>query len=371
MIPALLLATILVAWANGANDNFKGVATLYGTGAAGYRTSLGLATGATLAGSMAAIVTGRALARAFAGKGLVPDSLSVDPRFFLAVAGGAALTVLAASRLGMPISTTHSLLGALIGAGMASAGPRMRWDALGPGFVYPLLFSPLLSMLLTLLLYPLFRGARRILGVGKETCLCVGETITEVDLLPGGAAVLRSTGVRLTVDQLSICRSLYVGRVAGLSAQGVLNRLHLLSAAAVSFARGLNDTPKIAALMIASGAATSPGWFYLVVGGAMAAGGLLGARRVAETMSHRITDMNDGQGFSANLATAFLVVVASNLGLPVSTTHVSVGALFGIGLAGRRAKPEAIARIVLAWVTTLPLAAALGAALLLLLQSAG
>jgi PiT family inorganic phosphate transporter len=64
----------------------------------------------------------------------------------------------------------------------------------------------------------------------------------------------------------------------------------------------------------------------------MAVGGLINARRVAETMSHKITEINRGQGFSANIATALMVISASQFGLPVSTTHVSVGSLFGIGI---------------------------------------
>jgi len=84
-------------------------------------------------------------------------------------------------------------------------------------------------------------------------------------------------------------------------------------------------------------------------------------------MSHRITRMNDGQAFSANLATALLVTAASGLGMPVSTTHVSVGAIFGIGLVNGEARWASILQILLAWVTTLPVAAALAAALYLLL----
>jgi PiT family inorganic phosphate transporter len=94
----------------------------------------------------------------------------------------------------------------------------------------------------------------------------------------------------------------------------------------------------------------------------MAAGGLLQARKVATTMSERITAMNHGQGFTASLVTAALVIGASRLGLPVSTTHVSCGALFGIGTVTGEARWRAIAGILLAWVTTLPAAAALGAA---------
>jgi PiT family inorganic phosphate transporter len=80
-------------------------------------------------------------------------------------------------------------------------------------------------------------------------------------------------------------------------------------------------------------------------------------------MSRGITAMNPGQAFTANLATALLVLVASRFGLPVSTTHVSCGALFGIGLVTRQARWRTIGRILVAWVTTLPLAATLAGAL--------
>lgn len=104
----------------------------------------------------------------------------------------------------------------------------------------------------------------------------------------------------------------------------------------------------------------------------MALGGLLNARRVAETLSHKITAMNHGQGFSANLATGLLVILASTLGLPVSTTHVSVGALFGIGATTRQADHRVVSGIVLSWLLTLPCAMmALGAAAYGLLLSAG
>ena len=101
----------------------------------------------------------------------------------------------------------------------------------------------------------------------------------------------------------------------------------------------------------------------------MAVGGVVNARRVAETMSRRITRMSPGQGFTANLVTAVLVVAASRLGLPVSTTHVAVGSLFGIGLVNGTARRRTILTILLAWVTTLPLGAALAALLYLMLQA--
>jgi len=82
---------------------------------------------------------------------------------------------------------------------------------------------------------------------------------------------------------------------------------------------------------------------------------------VAETMSKEITPMNHGQGFTANLISGLLVIAASRYGWPVSTTHVSCGSLFGVGTATRQANLGMIGKILLAWVTTLPLGVALGA----------
>jgi PiT family inorganic phosphate transporter len=93
----------------------------------------------------------------------------------------------------------------------------------------------------------------------------------------------------------------------------------------------------------------------------IAVGGLLNARRVADTMSIRITTMNHGQGFTANLITGLIVIGASGFGLPVSTTHVSCGSLFGIGAATGQAHRKTIAVILVAWFVTLPVAAAIAA----------
>ena len=145
----------------------------------------------------------------------------------------------------------------------------------------------------------------------------------------------------------------------GLSAQQIMDGAHFLSAGLVSFARGLNDTPKIIAMLLVL-KWMDLRWGFFAVAIAMAVGGLLNARKVAETMSHKITAMNHGQGFSANLTTGILVILASLFGLPVSTTHVSVGALFGMGLATGQANGRMMFNIVLSWLITLPCAALIG-----------
>jgi len=90
---------------------------------------------------------------------------------------------------------------------------------------------------------------------------------------------------------------------------------------------------------------------------------LISAKQVAETLAYKITEMNPGQGFAANFATALLVTTASLHGLPVSTTHVSVGALLGIGITTRQAKWRTVIPVLAAWVITLPLSALAAAVL--------
>jgi len=229
-------AMLCVAYANGANDTFKGVATLFGSGTTNYKKALWWATATTLAGSIAAVFLATTLVHTFRGQGLIPATLAGSEPFVVAVLSGTALTVFFASKIGTPISTTHSLTGALLGAGLVAVGG--------------------------------------------------------LDLM----------------------------------------------------------------------------WGVFLVAVLMALGGLLHAQRVAETMSKRITAIDPDQGVIANLVTSVLVICASRWGLPVSTTHVSCGALFGIGAANGKAHWGVVRNIVLAWVVTLPLAALLAAGIYVVLQ---
>lgn len=367
---ALFLATCFLAYSNGANDNFKGVASLYGSGTTSFRIAIGWATVTTFAGSITAIFLAQALLKRFSGKGLVPDAIVGSEQFLLAVALGAALTVILATRLGFPISTTHALTGAIVGGGFLAVGNQVNFTALGKGFVLPLVLSPVLAIAGGALLYFLFHGARLALGVTKEWCVCVGcDERVIAQPQPTSALSLRTlpAAAILSVDELENCRERYAGAMLGLSSQQIMDAAHFLSAGVVSFARGLNDTPKIVALLLLL-QALDIRWGFFAIALTMAIGGLLNSRRIAETMSHKITAMNHGQGFSANLTTGILVILASFFGLPVSTTHVSVGALFGIGLTTRQADPRVMRNIVLSWVVTLPCAALLAAAAYSLLR---
>ncbi len=359
-----LLAGLFLSLANGANDNFKGVATLLGSKTASYKVSLFWAAATTFAGSLAAFFLAQKLMTNFSGKGLVPDQVAQMTSFAVSVALSAASTVFLATRLGFPISTTHALTGALVGTGLLASPEGIHTGKLFSTFFLPLLVSPILAIIGVVVLYPAFSFIRRQFGVTRESCLCIGNEIlitSPVGIPKGAAAAVLKVECcpQISVGTKVTCEERYVGQVWGLSAKTVLDVGHFLSAGLVSFARGLNDTPKIAAILLV-GSSMAPIQSLGLVAIAMATGGILFVKRIANTMSYEITEMNDGQGFSANFVTSLIVIGASHLGVPVSTTHVSCGSLFGIGTITKQAHWGSILKIVMAWVITLPIAGVLG-----------
>ncbi len=370
----LFLATLFVAYANGANDNFKGVATLYGANVAGYRKAIIIATVATFAGCIASVFLAEALIKAFSAKGLVPDAVAASPSFLISVAAGAGGTVILATVLGFPISTTHGLTGALVGTGFIAAGNELNLSMLGSSFFLPLLVSPVLAVLLTMPLYMLAHALSGRLGITKQSCICVAPgkftpVVAFSEANASLAAIDRGYGeirtISVTTGTAPECMEKYNGAVLGITAQKLVDGVHYVSGAAVSFARGLNDTPKIVGLLLVF-EALNVRVSALAVAGAMAVGGWLNARKVAETMSKKISKMNDGQALTANLVTAFLIIFASRFGMPVSTTHVSVGSITGIGIVNGSADRGVVSGILMSWLLTLPIAAIIGASVYLI-----
>jgi PiT family inorganic phosphate transporter len=365
----LLLFSLFMAYANGANDNFKGVATLYGSGTATYKRAITVATAATFAGSVASIYMADALVKQFSGRGIVSSDVVSTPVFAMAVAAAAAATVLLATWRGLPISTTHALIGGIIGAGAAAIGPNLNLSVLGAQFVAPLLVGPLVAIGLTATLYWFMHRAATRLRVTRETCLCVGSVFVPVarfsnaagdGVSPARAGLTNVTTVA-AVGSTAECYEKYTGEFFGFRIQPIVDGIHYASAVGVSFARGMNDTPKLVALLL-----VIPAWDIqfgcLAIAIGMAVGGLLNARKVALTMSKKISKMNDGQACTANLVTALLVICATPLALPLSTTHVATGSIVGIGLTNGTANMRVLSSVLAAWLFTMPVAAALGAA---------
>ena len=363
----LLISACFLAYSNGANDNFKGVATLFGSGTTNFKKAINWATITTFLGSVTAIFLAHELVKNFSGKGLVPNELITMPIFAISIAFGAALTVFIATKIGMPISTTHSLVGALFGAGVMAVGSQFNFDKLLDKFLMPLIVSPLMAAVLSFMAYLIFRFFRKKMGVTKRTSLSIQKrnhpTITSMHM--DTASLKTKMTIEATINDAV---ETYEGHLLGLSAQKTLNTLHYLSAGIVSFARGLNDTPKIVGLLLIINVVDIK-WSMIIIALIMAAGGLINSKKVGLTMSKKITPMNSGQGFTANIITGLLVTTASIHGLPVSTTHVSVGAIFGIGTATKKADYKMVSKILLSWLLTLPLAALVSAIIFSILDN--
>jgi len=366
ILVVLFMTTCFLAYANGANDNFKGVATLFGSGTTSYRSAISWATITTFMGSVCSIFLAEQLLKNFSGKGLVPIEITAEPEFLTSVALGAGLTVLLTALRGLPVSTTHGLVGGLVGAGIMAVGTDVNIAFLGKTFFIPLIVSPLIAVCLAALLYLGFRLVKNYFGITKEWCACVGETRQFVPVnnlsndIISVEAINELHRLESHIDTQTNCQLHYTNNFLGINLQTLLDIGHYISAGMVSFARGLNDTPKIVALMIAI-PTLSIEYGMIAVALGMAIGGLLNARRIADTMGKKITPMSHGQGFAANLVTSFMVIFASRLGVPVSTTHCSVGSLFGIGLITRKADKRVVSKILLSWLLTLPVAAFLSA----------
>ncbi len=364
----LLAAVFFLAFSNGANDNFKGVATLRQSRYYSFGRAVTWAAVWTALGSVAGIWFAAKLLPIFSGAGLIHSGIDAES-FLVAVGGGAALTVFVAVKIGMPISTTHALAGALTGTALLAGG----WSNFHPGVLgmtvfLPLLLTPLAAMGLTWSTFPLLR---RIFSVTR-TCICVtpaqmspalvgAETLampsqpTPGDLLPS-----------ITIDTAAACAVHSPGAKWRTDVNEVL---HWFSGGLISFSRGMNDTPKIAALLLLPALGVATGTAFAGVAVAMLLGGTLAVRRVAKTVSEDVTDIQPVEGTGANLVTAALVTLASPLGLAVSTTHTAVGSIFGVGLSQPdRTNGRKVREILLAWLFTLPMGGLLGSALYFLFQ---
>ncbi len=363
----LIVAALSLAYANGANDNFKGVATVYGSKVLSFEAARLHATVATLLGALAAAILAETLAKAFSGRGLVSNELVTSPLFATAVAMGAALTVLVATRVGMPVSTTHALVGSLAGVGVFVMPQSVNTTALLQQFLAPLAIGPLLAIACSFGLNALIRRYWHSRAKATdEACICAVPASSPIPVGYGRASAptyAAALQLRLADASDPACKAaIRTGRGVTLASAGGVDRAHIVSAFLVCFARALNDAPKIAGLLLVAktlGTVTATASVAL----AMTLGGWLHSRKIAETMAHKITPLEPRSAFVANICTALLVISASRFGLPLSTTHVSVGAItgtkrFGVSIPAS-APTSALKSILIAWVATLPLAALL------------
>ena len=330
--PELLVALGLVvafymAWNLGANDAANPTNTAVGSGALSIRRAVILF---SLFAALGALLQGYRVIKTI-GKGVVKD---LDPAMALAASLGAGLWVTLATREGLPVSTTHSAVGAVVGVGLTrelllhEAG-KIDWRVVEK-VVLSWVTSPLGAMALAALLYPAFLALHRALarrGMDAEGVLrgILIATLAFGAYAYGTNDVANATGVYVNV----------VGPVLGTPDATTMRLLALLGAVG-----------------IAVGALT---WGY----------------RVIATIGFKITRLDYVTGAAAELASASVVYLFSLLGMPVSTTHASVSSVIGVGIARERS-PRGVDRwtvlvILAGWLLTLPAAAGFASAIYILI----
>ena len=357
---SLMILVFVLAYLNGANDISKGIATLVGGKVIRPATAIIWGTVTTTLGAIVGVAITGGLLKTFSSGILSHPAESII--FPIAVAIGAMGWVFFATRTGLPVSTTHALTGAIVGTALAQLGAAgVVWQALIKKIALPLALSPLISFTLAWLIFPLIR--RALAGVNNY-CLCL--EVQQTQLVPvtmmaqsrvAIGAITTPPSFQLVADKAEHCEQT-ISR-SGVKLR-VADSLHLLTSGLTSFARGMNDTPKIAALLVGaalfSGASSTKLFAFVAI--AMAAGSLLGGRKVLNTLSEKITAMDGIEGFTANFGASALVTAATFMGLPLSTTHVTTSAIIGIGVRSRgRANWRVVREILLAWLVTLPSAA--------------
>jgi PiT family inorganic phosphate transporter len=254
------------------------------------------------------------------GKGLVDKDLVTPAVVFGALVGAMFWNVVTWLK-GIPSSSSHALVGGIVGAGVAHAGlPSIQWAGLNKTLI-AIVLSPTLGMILSML-------------------------------------------IMLVTSWLGV-------RASARGAERVFRALHLVSSATYSLGHGLNDAQKtmgiIAVLLYSTGYLQGefhvPHWVAISCYIAIGLGTLTGGWRIIETMGTRITKLSQHQGFSASLGGSVMLISASWLGIPVSTTHTITGCVIGAGAARRASAVRwgVAGNVMTAWVITIPASASVAA----------
>ncbi|MEU3518570.1 inorganic phosphate transporter [Streptomyces sp. NPDC006654] len=318
---SLILAIVVVTalafdFTNGFHDTANAMATTISTGALKPKIAVAMSAALNLVGAFLSVEVANTIS-----KGLV-DENGIRPEVIFAALVGAILWNLVTWLVGLPSSSSHALMGGLIGATVASAGfGAVHGDVLVTKVLLPAVAAPVVA----------------------------------------GLAALLSTRLSYTLSKNTEDEATRKGYRAG----------QIASAGLVSLAHGTNDAQKtmgIITLALVAGGSIAPGsnpptWVILSAGLAIALGTYIGGWRIIRTMGTGLTDLQPQQGFAAQTSAATAILASSHLGFSLSTTHVVSGSVMGAGLGrkGGTVRWSTATRMVVAWVLTLPAAALVGA----------
>ena len=390
-----------LAWSIGSNDVANSMATAVGAKAITFKQAVIIAGVLNLAG---AIFVGSHVTDTVR-KGIV-DVNGIDQHLlllgFVASLLAAAIWVTLSTWKEMPISTTHSIIGALVGFGLIAGGTSsVLWGKVGE-VVTSWVLSPIAGCIIAFLVFkiivktifakekpvqaakvvgPIIFGFTALLIVSSlflKTSLSKNYGMTDTD---GIIIAVFAAVIVAIIGILALRKIEEKGPEDYATVESIFRKLQVGTSCYVAFAHGANDVanaigPVASIIPLAQGLGIAdkvevPYWLLFLGGLGIAVGCMTWGRRVMRTVGKRITSLTNTRGFSVDFGAATTVLVASKLGLPISTSHTVVGAVIGVGLArGLEAVDlSVIKKIVVSWVLTLPIAAGTSIAIFLILRT--
>ena len=406
----IILACVVgffMAWGVGANDVANAMGTSVGSKALTIKQAIGIAIIFEFAG---AYLAGGEVTKTIR-KGIIdPSMLSGTPELLvfgmIAALLAAGIWLLVATHFGWPVSTTHSIVGAVVG--FAAVGISV--DAVAWGKVSKIVASWVVSPVLAgSLAYMLFRSVQRLIMDTSDPFANAKKYVPMYSFLVGYiiAMVTFTKGLKHIGLGVSFGEAALYSVVAGLvvfflakhlqrnitqteeenrdyhftSVEKVFGVLMMFTACAMAFAHGSNDVanavgPLAAVVSIVNAGgeiaqkSVMPSWILLLGGGGIVLGLIMYGHKVIATVGNNITELTPSRGFAATLAAATTVVIASGTGLPISTTHTLVGAVLGVGIArGLSAlNLRVVGTIFMSWIVTLPAGAGLAIMIFFMLK---
>ncbi|UCE89836.1 MAG: inorganic phosphate transporter [Pseudomonadota bacterium] len=399
---------LFMAWGVGANDVANAMATSVGSKAITIKQAVIIAAifefaGAYLAGGQVTAT----IRKGILDSALVANSPDLLIYGMLASLLAAGIWLLVATRAGWPVSTTHSIVGAIVGFAVIGVGiGAVHWGKVG-SIVMSWVVSPVMAGGIAYALFMSvqafiintenpFENARRYVPV---YIFLVGFIIALVTLLKGlkhiglqlgiweNYAIALLTGAIITAIGVWAIRRIKYDKRADrdfhyANVEKIFGVLMMITACAMAFAHGSNDVANavgplaaVVGVVQSGGEVTQkmamPAWILVLGGVGIVAGLMMYGHKVIATVGTRITELTPSRGFAATLAAAITVVLASGTGLPISTTHTLVGAVLGVGIArGIAALDMKVVRtIFMSWVVTLPAGALLSILFFFVLKS--